>query len=482
MRPVPIRVSVAGAFAFAMALVLAGTGWYLYSSLASHLSLALDRDLRLRADDLSALVRQPHTTLAETSNPRFVESGEAYSQLLDRSGRVVDATRPLGGASLLTPAELRRAGRATILVDRARVPGLDEPSRLLATPVEQNGTPLVLVVGATAQDRAETLSSLRAELLIAGPVALLLATIAGYVLAGISLRPVEAMRRRAAVISAETPGERLPIPATGDEVQRLGETLNTMLVRLEEAVERERDFVADAGHELRTPLALLRTELELALRHGETADELRAAIGSSEEEVERLAQLAEDLLLIARTDKGELELRRELIDAHRLLASVAIRFEWRAANAGREIVVDCPPDIRLVVDRLRVEQALGNLVDNALRHGSGVVWLSAVPGPDSTVGLHVRDEGPGFPPDFLPRAFERFTRPAADRAGPGAGLGLAIVQTIAGVHGGTVVALNCEHGADVSITLPRLDSSSSAGVLAPAAGGRTGEQQVRDTP
>jgi two-component system OmpR family sensor kinase len=471
MRPVPVRVRIAGAFALAMALVLAGTGWFIYSRLASHLSVALDRDLRLRADDLSALVGQPPFTLEETSNPRFVESGEAYSQLLDGDGGVVDATRPLGGASLLTPTELAQAMRGTIFVDRGRVPGLDEPSRLLATPVERNGTRLVLVVGATAQDRAETLSSLRAELLIVGPVALLLATIAGYGLAGLSLRPVEAMRRRAAVISAETPGERLPVAATGDEVQRLGETLNSMLRRLEDAVERERDFVADAGHELRTPLALLRTELELALRHGETTEELRAAIGASEEEVERLAQLAEDLLLIARTDKGELELRREQIEAHVLLASVATRFEWRAAGLGREIVVDCPPDLPLVVDPLRMEQALGNLVDNALRHASGVVRLSAEPCGDSTVELHVRDEGPGFPPAFLPRAFERFTRPRADRAGPGAGLGLAIVQTIARAHDGKAVALDRDGpGVDVCIAIPRLDVAESNRALEPSSG------------
>jgi signal transduction histidine kinase len=469
MKSIPIRIRVAGAFALAMAVVLAGTSWYVYSSLASHLSLALDRELRLRADDLGALVRQPGTALAETTNLRLVESGEAYAQVLDRSGHVLDATRPLGSRPLLTPAERRRAARETIFVDRARVPGLDEPSRILATEVERAGTPVVLVVGATSQDRTETLSSLRTELLVAVPVALVLATIAGYLLAGLSLRAVEAMRRRAAAISADTRGERLPVPATGDELERLGQTLNSMLARLEAAVERERDFVADAGHELRTPLALLRTELELALRHGETMDELRGAIQVSEEEIERLTQLAEDLLLIARTDQGELELRRERIEARVLLASVATRFEWRAAQAGREIIVDAPAGVQLTVDRLRVEQALGNLVDNALRHGTGTVLLEAEPVPDATVALHVRDRGPGFPAEFLPHAFERFTRPAADRAGAGTGLGLAIVQTIARAHGGTAVASNGEgHGADVWIALPCLGvGESSRALVAP---------------
>src|SRR5205807_3454833 len=183
------------------------------------------------------------------------------------------------------------------------------------------------------------------------------------------LRQVESMRRRAAAISAETPGERLPVPATGDELERLGTTLNAMLDRLEAALERERDFVADAGHELRTPLALLRTELELALRHAESPEEFRAAIRSSSQEVDRLTQLAEDLLLIARSERGKLALNLETLDADKLLVSVATRFRWRAEEAKRPLSREAESGARIRGDRLRLEQALGNIVDNALRHG-----------------------------------------------------------------------------------------------------------------
>jgi heavy metal sensor kinase len=454
MRRVPIRLRVAAAFAIAMAVVLAGTGWFLYVRVGSHLSLALDRNLRLRAQDLAALVREPGAALATERGSKFVEPGESYAQLLDDRGRVLDATRPLGRARVLNSDELRSARSGTIFADRRSVPGLDEPSRLLATPVVRRGRRLLLVVGATRQDRAETIGGLRTELLIAGPIALALASLAGYLLAGLSLHPVESMRSRAAAISAETPGERLPVPQTGDEVERLGETLNEMLGRLEAALERERDFVADAGHELRTPLALLRTELELALRHPGSAEELRDAVRASSGEVERLAQLAEDLLLIARSDRGKLPLRLEALDASELLTSTASRFEWRAQEAGRPLRAVAGIGFRVRGDRIRLEQALGNLVDNALRHGGGEVRLSAAAA-DGHVELHVTDEGGGFPPEFLGQAFERFARPSQARTRGGTGLGLSIVRVIAQAHGGSARAANKDPGgADVWVALP----------------------------
>jgi two-component system OmpR family sensor kinase len=245
------------------------------------------------------------------------------------------------------------------------------------------------------------------------------------------------------------------VPPADDEIGRLGATLNEMLARLEAAFERERGFVADASHELRSPLAVLRTELELALREGRTGEELRAALASAAEETDRLNQLAEDLLVLARSDQGELQLHTEKLAARELLERAGRRYAGRAKGAGRSIEVEPDGDVRVLVDGPRIDQALTNLVENALRHGGGNVTLSAEEG-DGAVELHVRDEGPGFPDGFLPSAFDRFTRADHARARGGAGLGLAIVAAIAAAHGGEASARNRPGGgADAWIRLPR---------------------------
>ena len=204
---------------------------------------------------------------------------------------------------------------------------------------------------------------------------------------------------------------------------------------------------------LRTPLALLRAELDYALHYADSEDELRTALRNASAETDRLVQLAGDLLLIARSDRGQLPLRLEPVGVRELLESVRARFAWRAAEEERHLLVEAPADLVVQADRLRLEQALGNLVDNALRHGAGRVRLEAV-AENGSVELHVRDDGSGFPPDFLPRAFGRFSR-AEPGGSSGAGLGLSIVDAISRAHGGGARAANRRgHGADVWIELP----------------------------
>jgi two-component system OmpR family sensor kinase len=226
-----------------------------------------------------------------------------------------------------------------------------------------------------------------------------------------------------------------------------------MLDRIEESLARERVFVADASHELRTPLAILRAELDLARLPERSREELREAILSASDEVDRLSRLAEDLLVIARADQGRLPIKREPVAVRELLERVAARFSTRAADAGRTIAVDAPPALTARLDLLRVEQALGNLIDNALRHGAGEVRVAARSS-DGALRIEVSDAGRGFPVGFEEVAFERFTRGDEGRTGGGAGLGLSIVRAIARAHGGDVGVVRAGAPATLRVELP----------------------------
>jgi signal transduction histidine kinase len=461
---VPIRLRLTLAFTAVMAVVLAATGLFLYTRLESALDRTINQGLRSRAAVVTALAQQSDTGLREANQPGL---GGGLAQVLDRRGTVIDSTPGLARRPLVSPSRLGFSARS--------VGG--ERMRVLAVPVNAQDKKLVVVVGASLEPRTSALADLRQQLLLGGPIALLLASVAGYLLAAAALRPVERMSERAVTISAASLGRRLPVPRAQDEISRLGRRLNEMLARLESALERERGLVANASHELRTPLALMKTEIELALAEPESAPELAAALRSAAEETDRLSQLTDDLLLLARIDSGTLPLRRAQVPVRQLLDAVATRFGRRAADAGREITVIADPDLQALADRRRLEQALSNLVENALRYGAGTVRLEATQ-LDGSLLLHVRDQGAGFPPAFLPRAFDRFSRSDGARGPTGTGLGLAIVAAIAGAHGGTAEAKNSPGGgADVTLALPTQEGAvPSVAIRASSSAPRTPER------
>jgi two-component system, OmpR family, sensor kinase len=436
-----------------MALVLIAVGLFLYLRLEAQLDESIDNGLRSRAGEVSALARASDLGLRRSQRGALIEGEESFAQILSPDGRLIDSTPQLGQQPALAGAELVEAAASPAFFERDELPGIEATARLLAAPAETPDGELIVVVGASLGDRDEALDSLAALLLIGGPIALALASLAGYGAAGTALRPVEAMRRRAAAISARAPNERLPVPPAKDELRRLGQTLNEMLARIEATLERERRFADDASHELRMPLALHKTGLELALRQG-GSEELRVAIAAGLEEVDRLAQLADDLLLVARSAEGGLAISPEPLPIADLLTAIGERFRARASRSGRPLVVDGGAGIVARGDRLRLEQALTNMVDNALRHGEGEVRVSAATN-GARVSLRVHDRGAGFPAQFLPRAFERFSRADPARGRGGSGLGLAIVEAIALAHGGSAGAANDPGGgAEVWVEIP----------------------------
>jgi two-component system, OmpR family, sensor kinase len=441
-------------FAGAMALLLGALGLFIYVRVQGGLDRSLSQGLRSRAEDVRALVLQADSVLRQAGQSSLATPGERFAQILRADGKILDRTPSLPPRVLLNSAQLSRATAAPLLVEHKTVPGLAGNSRLLAIPVQAQGERLIVVVGTSMRQRDATLADLRTVLLLGGPVALLLASLLGYAVAALALRSVESMRRRAQHISLDHPGQRLPVPPTDDELGRLAQTLNEMLARNEATFLREQTFVADASHELRSPLAILRAELDVALVGDSSSGELRDAIASAAEEAGRLCQLAENLLTLAEADQASLPICQESIDIGQTLKRLRERFGPRARAAGGDVVTRAPRALRMQADPRRLEQALGNLIDNALRHGADTVVLQAKRR-GGAVELHVCDNGPGFPPDFLETAFERFTRADRARTTGGTGLGLSIVRSIARAHGGEAYATNqVSGGADVWISLP----------------------------
>ncbi|MDX6589856.1 MAG: hypothetical protein QOI84_1130, partial [Solirubrobacterales bacterium] len=221
-----------------MALVLGATGVFVYARFGAELDSTINSGLRSRASDLVALIREADSGLRE-GHRKLVGRSESFAEVLDSRGRVSDASPAVGHQVLLSQGELKRALREPLILNKGPLPGLPEKSRLLAVPVRARGQARVVVVGTSTEARSESLQDLLQLLLIGGPVALLLASLAAYGVAAAALHPVEAMRARAAKVSAAQPDQRLPVPQTHDVIARLGTTLNEMLVRLGEALEHE---------------------------------------------------------------------------------------------------------------------------------------------------------------------------------------------------------------------------------------------------
>lgn len=439
----PIRLKLALAFAGVMVALFGLLFLLIYIQFAGGLDDSIRSSLEARAADLTAVAGQSDPRLA--ADPRLPSGGSGgFAQILSPGGRVVAATPGQGGRPLISGSELAAARQARIFAKGAG------HASLLA---ERVGSGNVLVVGASTADRDSALDSLQRLMFIGGPIALMVAVIAGYIVAARALAPVDRMRRRADELYGGKAG-RLPVPETRDEIQRLGQTLNEMLDRVEEVVERGREFVAGASHELRTPLTILQLELDDALAGDRSQEDLEESVASAREEVSRLSALAEDLLVIAQGDQQRLPIIPERFEVHGAMRVIADRYAHLEELAGRRVIVMSGVPLYIEADLTRVDQALSNLVNNALRFSDGAVVMRASRRGEQ-IEMHVLDRGVGFPAEFLPHAFERFSRADPARSRGGSGLGLAIVRAIVEAHGGTVQAENRPGGgAHVWLTLP----------------------------
>lgn len=416
-----VRTTAAAVLVVGLSLVVAAVA----------MVILLQRSLR---DDLrSGTLNRAAAVAGELASGTGVIAGgdveEEFAQVVDAAGNVVAASPNVEGR----PALIRMSPGTTATLEH--VPFEDGPFLVVAVAATTDDGPATVIVGRALDDIAETIRAVTGLLAAGIPVLLLLVGGVTWWIVGRALAPVEAVRAEVEAISTEQLHRRVPGPPGRDEIARLAATMNRMLARLEEGQRRQRRFVSDASHELRSPVASIRQHAEVALTHPERT-ELRELAQIVLDEDERLQSLVEDLLLLTRIDEGTLSLRTEPVDlddlvfeeAGRLRDSSGLRVDVGAVSAGR-----------VLGDRSRLDRLIRNLTENARRHARSAVALS-LRERDGRVVFAVEDDGRGVDAGQRDRIFDRFVRldEARDRDSGGSGLGLSIVREIATLHHGTV--------------------------------------------
>ena len=429
-----------------LAVGLAVGGLLLVSVLNVVLERAVDTGARQTARDVAALV-----DAGQLTDP-IPTAGSQIVQVLDESGGIRSASF---GADRLVPLlqadERARALAGAVVVVDGDAASREGPLRVVAVSAGTTDDRRTVVVAAPAQDLEASVRTMRVALLLAYPLLLAVLAALAWRVVGWTLRPVEALRLGAEEITGAAGADRLPVPDGYDELHRLAVTLNGMLDRLTASRARQRAFVGDAAHELRSPLASLRTQLEVAERLGE-----QVSPGELLPEVERLDHLVDGLLTLARADEGDPRLRqREPVELVSVLRDVAAGY----AGARVPVVVSTEGPQWTEGNRLALHRVVDNLVGNAVRHARTGVRLSAG---GSTIT--VEDDGPGIPAADRERVFDRFTRlddaRSRDGSAEGAGLGLAIVRELVRLHGGTITLDDATPGLRATVTLPGLEAEA----------------------
>ncbi|MFD7904633.1 sensor histidine kinase [Kitasatospora sp. NPDC057904] len=441
-RTVRARATAAAGTVLGAALALASAG--LLAVLHADLVASAASATRQQAETVAQLAAQGRLTpVLHTGH------GTDFLQVVDARGTVLAASPNLAGRPAITPAG-RTGSHTTDDVD----PLLDHHrQRVTAVTGDTPAGPVTVYAGASLRAADEALDITQAGLAVAGPLLLLTGVVVTWKVTGNALRPVEAIRAEVDAITGQDLHRRVPEPGTADEIARLAATMNAMLDRLEASGRRQRQFIADASHELRSPLAVLRTQLEVADTHPDPAVRAELVHGALQD-TDRLQSLATDLLLLARLDAGGADDRpRQRVDLTALVADTVL---GRPPGPHRR-TTDLAPGIAVDGIPLWLGRLLTNLLDNAERHAGGVVHVRL--GADRARGvavLDVEDDGPGIPAADRERVFERFTRldDARSRDEGGSGLGLPIARDIARHHGGTLAVAPSAAGTRLTAELP----------------------------
>ncbi|MGH7389723.1 MAG: sensor histidine kinase [Candidatus Rokuibacteriota bacterium] len=463
LRPLSIRTHLTAWYAGILLAILVVISALSYSLLRWNLVRDVDTSLttvaRVMRDSGYAGAPAPSAAAAEAAI-RGILGPEFYDklfQVVDPQGTPGVRSAQLRDVLPLSTAARGRATRGQHTFETIRL-ATGERVRLLTLPILEDGQlTRLLQVGMTFERVEGALARYRQGLLVLVPFALGLAVAGGTLIARSALRPVDEMSQAARRITGEDLSERIALRGTADEIDRLAETLNAMLARLEGAFEQLRRFTADAAHELRTPLTILKGGIEVTLRTERSAPEYREVLASSLEEVERLIRLAEDLLLLSRFS-AEVVDRGKRVDLEALVLDVLDAGVRVAHKTGVTVRLDRVTPVVIPGDGSALRRAMLNLVENAVKYtpAGGTVQLALEPG-DGHARIQVRDTGVGIAPEDVGRIFQPFVRlePARSRDTGGAGLGLSIARSIVLAHGGRLsVESTPGAGSTFTIQLP----------------------------
>jgi signal transduction histidine kinase len=446
VRRLSLRARLLLVSVVALAVGLAAGGVVLVAVLNFALLRAVNTEALDTAEGVAKLVDQN-----QLSQPIPVTPGMQV-QVVDAQNRVVSVSATADRlVPILYPGELRDLGdRQGMVIPGDRI-GLQGQVRVVAVTAGPPTAPVHVLVARSTADVSQGVHLLRVTLLIAFPLLVALLAAVSWRVLGAALSPVEALRTGAEEITGGARPGRLPVPHSNDEIHRLAVTLNGMLHRLDAARARQRAFVADAAHELRSPLTNMRTELEVAQRLPESTD-WPALADDLLTDVDRLARLVSDLLLLARADDAATrpaQTTTEEVELGQLLAEVAGRYPAVAYQRPAA-------PLRTVGERDALGRVVANLLDNATRHAADRVVLS-VAADGAYQRIEVVDDGPGIPAADRERVFHRFTRldDARARDAGGSGLGLAIVRELVRRHGGTATLGDARPGLRVEVRLPK---------------------------
>ncbi len=462
INSLPIRAKIAFAILALSVGTLVVMSFAVYAAFERQLVNNLDDTVRLRASSNLQLIdsTQLPPTLNAGPDPGSERSeGRAVLRLFNVGGEVVNDASPEAGTSPEERALVLRAAKEGIDIYATIDLGSDEDFRVVASPVRTSGTITgVLLTGVERSRVNKPLSVLRIILVIAIPMTSLFLALGSFWIARGALRPVARITTTARQIAAGDLRRRIEGVAAKDEIGELAETLNTMLARLEETVERERRFTADASHELRTPLAAIETSIDVTLGRARKPADYRHTLEAVRGQAQRLTNLTRQLLLLSRLDSDQVRREFEQFDLGGVVEAVTATFA--DANPDAKVSVKGtmePIDVRGDIDLMA--RAILNILENAARHVgasvSVVVTVSKEPG-EGRAHVTIADDGPGIPPELAAEVFQRFRRGDGSRSTGGSGLGLAIVEGIMKLHGGEVrlVSPNAGGGARFELLLP----------------------------